>query len=79
MASMFVGELRSFCRVPDSISLELLDGPTFSNVEEADNAIYFTREQFAVGLRFPVLPLVNQFLHVTMTLLCLFIRMFFGF
>ena len=39
MASMYVEELRSFCRVPDDISLELLDGSTFSFVGQADNAI----------------------------------------
>ena len=64
VASMSVEELRSFYRVPDGISLEFLDGLTFSIVREADNAFYFTREQFAIGLRFPVLSLVKQFLHV---------------
>ena len=34
-------------------------------VGEADNAIYFTREQFAARLRFPVPSLVKQFLHFT--------------
>ena len=65
VASMSVEELRSFYRVPDDISLELLNGPAFSIVREADNVIYFTQEQFAVGLCFPVSSLVKQFLHVT--------------
>ena len=34
-------------------------------VGEADSAVYFTRKQFSVGLRFPVLSLVKQFLHVS--------------
>ena len=58
-------ELRSFYRVPDGISLELLDGSAFSTVGEADNTVYFTREQFAVGLCFLISSLVKQFLHVT--------------
>ena len=65
MASMSVDELRSFYRVPSGISLELSDGPTFSTVGEVNNAIYFTREQFAAGLRFPVSSLVKKFLHIT--------------
>ena len=58
-------ELRSFCQVLDGISLELSDSPTLSTVGEADSAVYFTREQFAAGLRFPVSSLVKQFLHVS--------------
>ena len=65
VASMFVEELRSFCRVPDDISLEFSDGPTFSTVGQADNVVYFTREQCAARLRFLVSSLVKQFLHDT--------------
>ena len=36
-----------------------------------DNAIYFTREKFAAGLRFLVLSLVKQLLHVTQAPLAL--------
>ena len=43
----------------------MLDGPAASILGEADNAIYFTREQFAARLLFPVPSLVNQFLHFT--------------
>ena len=65
VASMSMEELRSFYRVPDDISLKLLDGPTFLIVGDADNAIYFTREQFAYGLRFSISSSVKKFLHVT--------------
>ena len=41
------------------------DDPTTSTVGEADNAIYFTREQLVVELRFPVSSLVKQFLYFT--------------
>ena len=62
---MSVEEWRSFCRVPNSINLELSDGQALSTVGEADNVVYFTREQFVAGLRFPVSSLVKQFLHVS--------------
>ena len=62
---MSMEELRSFCHIPDIISLEVLDGPTVSIRVEANNVVYFTWEQFAVGLRFPVSSLVKQFLHVS--------------
>ena len=65
VASMFMEALRSLCRVPDDISLELSDGPTFSTVGEANNVVYFIENQFAAGIHFPVSSLVKQFLHVT--------------
>ena len=65
VASMSVEEFRLFCRVPDNISLELSDGPTFSTIRQANNAVYFTREQFTTRLRFLVSSLVKQFLHFT--------------
>ena len=65
VASMSVEELRFFCRVPDDISLELSDIPTFSTIGQVDKVVYFTWEQLTTGLRFLVLSLVKQFLHVT--------------
>ena len=65
VSSMSMEELRSFCRVLDDISLELSDEPACSTVGQADNVVYFTREQFTTGLHFPVSSLVKQFLHVT--------------
>ena len=41
------------------------DGAATSTVGAADNAIYFTREQFVVGLCLPIPSLVKQFLHIT--------------
>ena len=32
---------------------------------QADNVVFFTGEQFATGLHFPISSLVKQFLHVT--------------
>ena len=42
VASMSMKELRSFCRVPDGISLELSDGAASSTVGQANNTVYFT-------------------------------------
>ena len=65
MSSMSMEELRSFYRAPDGINLELSDRPAYSIVGQADNVVYFTQEQFTVGLRFPVSSLLKQFLHAT--------------
>ena len=59
VVAMSVEELRLYNKVPAEISLKMLDGLATSTVGEADNAVYFTREQFAAGLRFPVPSLVK--------------------
>ena len=56
-------ELRSYCHIPDDIDFELSDGPTKSTIDKEDGAVYFTREQLASGLGFPVSSLIKQFLH----------------
>ena len=60
---MSIEELRFFCQVPANISLEFSDGAALSTVGGADNVVYFTLEQFVVGLCFPISSLVKQFLH----------------
>ena len=65
VSSMSMEELRSYCQIPDIISLELSDGLVASTVGEVNNVVYFTREQFVVGLRFHISSLVKQFLHVS--------------
>ena len=44
VSSMSMVEMRSFCRVPHGISLDLLDEPTHSTIGQAHNVVYFTRE-----------------------------------
>ena len=61
-------ELRSYCRIPIDIDFELSNGPTESTIEEEDNVVYFTQEQLAAGLRFPISSLVKQFLHFSRAL-----------
>ena len=60
---MSIEELRSFCQVLANISLEFSDGAALLTIGGADNVVYFTLEQFIVGLRFPISSLVKQFLH----------------
>ena len=57
--AMSIEDLRSFRQVPTTIRLEMSDRATTSTVEAADNVVYFTREQFASGLCFPVPSLVK--------------------
>ena len=56
-------ELRSYCQIPNNIDFELPNGPAESTIDEEDSVVYFTWEQLAAGLRFPVSFLVKQFLH----------------
>ena len=71
VAAMSVEEMRFFCQVSTDISLELLDGATISTVGWEDNSVYFTQEQFAAGLHFPIMTLVKPSLHFTQAPLAL--------
>ena len=60
--------VRQFCErfcIPNGVSIQLVDGEAVSTEKSADNAIYFTKEQFNVGLRFPLPSLFKEFLHST--------------
>ena len=63
ISSLSMKELRSYCHIPDNIDFELSDGPSESTIDKEDSAVYFTREQLAARLRFPVSSLIKQFLH----------------
>ena len=63
ISSLSMEELKSYYHIPDDIDFELLDGPVESTIDKEDGAVYFTREQLTVGLRFPVSSLIKQFLH----------------
>ena len=58
-------ELRSYCEIPKEIDLKLMDEPDESTLGGEHNAVFYTREKLATGLRFPVPALVKQFLHFT--------------
>ena len=65
VSSLIMEELRTYCKIPDDIDLKLMDEPDESTLGGKHNAVFFTREQLAVGLRFPVSAIVKQFLHFT--------------
>ena len=60
--------VREFCErfcIPNDVSVHLVDGEAVSTKKSTDNAIYFTKEQFNDGLRFPLPLLFKEFLHFT--------------
>ena len=65
VSSLTVEELRSYCEIPEDIDLNLMDELDESTLGGEHNAMFFTREQLTVRLRFPVPALVKQFLHFT--------------
>ena len=57
-----------FCEclcIPNGVSVQLVDGEAVSTEKSADNAIYFSKEQFNAGLRFSLPSLFKEFLHFT--------------
>ena len=71
ISSLSMQELRSYCQIPGNIDIELPDSPTECTIGEGDGVVYFTQEQLAVGLRFPVPSLIKQFLLFSGVLLAL--------
>ena len=58
-------ELKAYCGISYDIDVTLSEGLAENTVGEDFNAVFFTREQLAARLLFPVPSLVNQFLHFT--------------
>ena len=65
ISSLSMDEVRSYCQIPDDIDFELSEGLAESTIGDEYNAMFFTREQLAAELRFPMSSLVKQFLHFT--------------
>ena len=65
ISSLIMEELRTYCEIPDNIDLKLMEKLDESTMGGEHNAVFFTREQLATGLRFPVSALVKQFLYLT--------------
>ena len=59
ISSLSMEELRAYCEIPDDIDIMLSDDPVENTVGEEYNVVFFTREQLAARLRFPVLSLVK--------------------
>ena len=60
-----VREFREHFCIPNGVFVELTDGEVVTIEKSEDNAIFFTKEQFNVGLRFPLPSLFKEFLHFT--------------
>ncbi|KAL6340307.1 hypothetical protein AAG906_040744 [Vitis piasezkii] len=52
-------------RIPNDIFVLLVDGKPTPIEKQSHNVIYFSEEQFNVGLRFPLPSFFKQFLHFT--------------
>ena len=65
ISSLSGEELRSYCQIPSNIDFELSNDPAELTMGHENNVVYFTWEQLAAKLRFPVSSLVKQFLHFT--------------
>ena len=61
VSSLTMEELRSYCEILENIDLKLMDEPNESTLGGEHNTVFFTRDQLAAGLRFPVPALVKQF------------------
>lgn len=61
----FERDFRERFRVPNDISICLMDSGPMPTKKESFSAITFNKEQFNVGLRFPLPSLFKQFLHFT--------------
>ena len=61
VSSLTMEELRSYCEITEDIDLKLMDEPDESTLGGEHNAVFFTQEQLAAGLRFPMPTLVKQF------------------
>ena len=60
-----VREFRERFCIPNGVSVELTDVEAVSTEKGDDHAIYFSKEQFNAGLRFPLPSLFKEFLHFT--------------
>ena len=63
ISSLSMEEFWAYCEIPDDIDVMLSNGPAQNTVGGEDNKVFFTREQLAARLRFPVSSLVKKFLH----------------
>ena len=61
-------EFRVCFHISDNIPIQLIDNEALSSTDLPNNMIYFTKEQFVVGLRLPIPSLFKQFLHFTQIL-----------
>ncbi|XP_034686782.1 uncharacterized protein LOC117915339 isoform X1 [Vitis riparia] len=58
-------EFREQFRIPNDISIRLMNSGPVPTEKESHNVVVFSKEQFNVRLHFPLLSLFRQFLHFT--------------
>lgn len=58
-------EFRDCLCFPNGIFVQLVEGDPMPAEKAGHNVIYFTKEQFNAGLRFPLPSPFKQFLHYT--------------
>ena len=58
-------EFRKRFFIQNGDSIQLVEGDLTSTEKAAHNVIFFSKEQFNAGLRFPLIFLFKQFLHNT--------------
>ena len=56
-------EFREHFFIPNGVSVQLVNGDPMSTEKTAHDAIFFSKEQFNVGLHFSLSYLFKQFLH----------------
>ena len=59
VSSLTMEEFRTYYEIPDNIELKLMEKLNESTLGGEHNVVFFTREQLAVGLHFPVPTLVK--------------------
>ena len=65
IASLTMEELKVYCEVPENIDLRLMERADDFTSGGEHNGVFFTRENLAAGLRFPIPAIVKQFLNFT--------------
>ena len=58
-------EFRAHFHIPNNIPIQLIDSEPLSSTDLPNNMMYFTKEQFAAGLRLPIHFLFKKFFHFT--------------
>ena len=58
-------EFREHFYIPNGVSVQLVDGNAMSTEKVANHAVYFSNEQFNMGLWFPLPSLFKEFIHFT--------------
>lgn len=56
-------EFRTHFHISDNILIHLIDGEALSSIDQSNNVMYFTKEEFVAGLCLLISSLFKQFIH----------------